>query len=164
MTDQFDNQIKAIATVRFVARTLCGLSPARFYQLIKVGVFPPPVYDASTRRPFYTEDQQRECIEVRRRNCGINGKPVMFYARRIGGAEPIARSRPRKPASSRQQAEHSDLIDSLRGLGLTNITVKGVAMAVKQLFPRGVAMVPESELIRAVFLHLKRQDQADNVG
>ena len=74
---------KAIVNVAEMAR-MCGLSRARFYQLVKEGVFPPPLYRIDNRRPYYVEAMQEVCLEVRRRNCGINGRPVMFYARRFG--------------------------------------------------------------------------------
>ena len=60
-----------------------GLSRQRFHQLVKQGVFPPPVYDIQTRRPHYTEEQQNVCLAVREKNVGINGKVVLFYSRRL---------------------------------------------------------------------------------
>lgn len=72
-------QTKAIVSVAEMAR-MVGFSRARFYQLIQAGTFPSPVYDIHTRRPTYTEDQQLVCLDVRRRNCGIDGRPVLFYA------------------------------------------------------------------------------------
>ena len=61
---------------------LVGSSRQRFHQLMKQGVFPPPVYDIQTRRPHYTEEMQNVCLAVREKNVGINGKVVLFYARR----------------------------------------------------------------------------------
>ena len=60
---------------------MVGLSRSRFHQLIGT-TFPWPLYSVSTRRPFYDEELQKCCLEVRRRNCGIDGKPVLFYSRR----------------------------------------------------------------------------------
>src|SRR5436309_15362530 len=76
---QMSEETKAVVTVSEMAR-MCGLSRARFYQLQKAGVFPAPTYQAG--RPVYTEGQQQVCLEVRRRNRGVNGEPVLFYARR----------------------------------------------------------------------------------
>jgi hypothetical protein len=39
-----------------------------------------------------------------------------------------------------------------------------VAAAVKQVFPRGTSGLAEAEVIKAVFLHLKRQDPGDSAG
>jgi hypothetical protein len=74
-------ETKAVVTVSEMAR-MCGLSRARFYQLQKAGIFPLPLYDVSTRRPIYDEKAQKVCLEVRRRNCGVNNKSILFYARR----------------------------------------------------------------------------------
>ena len=153
---------KSIATVRDVCR-MVGLSPARFYGLMKEGIFPYPVYDLQTRRPFYTEEQQLQCLEVRRRNCGINGKPVLFYARRLDAPVALPRA-PRRPAAPRPQTQHSGLLEALRGLGLATATAAQVAAAVKVIFPKGVAGTPEPEVIRAVFLHLKRQNRGGSEG
>src|SRR3990172_921349 len=94
---------KAIVSVAEMAH-MCGLSRARFYQLVKDGVFPPPLYKLETKRPFFTEEMQEVCLEVRRRNSGINGKPVMFYARRFGS--PAMPKPKRTPAVKSNQ--HAD--------------------------------------------------------
>ena len=73
-------QTKAVVTVSEMAR-MVGLSRSRFYQLVEAGVFPQPVYSVANRRPIYVEEAQKVCLEVRRRNCGVNGQPVLFYAR-----------------------------------------------------------------------------------
>ncbi len=136
----------------------CGLSRSRFYQLMGA-TFPWPVYDIATRRPFFTEELQRVCLEVRRRNCGIDGKPVLFYARRI--VMPVKKPRKKTVAAKNDQCD--EMLNGLRSLGLTTVTMPEVAAAVKQLFPQGVTSVDRGEMLRAVFLHLKRQDQSDNV-
>jgi hypothetical protein len=61
---------------------LVGLSRSRFYDLINEGIFPPPMHDKATGRPFYSRKHQEKCLDVRQRNVGVNGKPVMFYAKR----------------------------------------------------------------------------------
>lgn len=76
---------------------MVGLSRGRFYQLVGT-TFPPPIYDVRTRRPFYPPDLQAVCLEVRRRNFGIDGRPVLFYARRMVIA-PTAPSGPRRQPS-----------------------------------------------------------------
>src|SRR5947209_7991692 len=109
---------KIAVSVAEMAR-MVGLSRARFYQLQQAGVFPKPDRDADTGRPFYPEEQQQVCLEVRRRNCGVNGKPVLFYARRTPLAPTTAR--PRKTPAPKKQEQHSDLIDSLQALGLASV-------------------------------------------
>lgn len=77
-----NGETKVAVSVAEMAR-MVGLSRARFYQLIQAGVFPAPERHAETGRPFYGEEAQRTCLEVRRRNCGVNGKLVLFYSRRL---------------------------------------------------------------------------------
>jgi hypothetical protein len=152
---------KAVVSVSEMAR-MVGLSRARFYQLQRAGVFPLPVYDVATRRPAYTEGLQQACLEVRRRNCGVNGKPVLFYARRV----PVvpAPARPRKGAPKPPRNEHADLTDALRGLGLASVTAAQAGTAVREVFPHGAAGVDPAEVVRAVFLHLRRSASGGKVG
>jgi hypothetical protein len=71
-------QTKAVVTVAEMAH-MCGLSRARFYQLVNEGVFPPPLYRIETRRPFFTQEMQETCLE----SCavalaGSTADPVLF--------------------------------------------------------------------------------------
>ena len=145
-------ELKAAVTVAEMAR-MCGLSRARFYQLIGTA-FPFPVYDVSTRRPFYVEELQKLCLEVRRRNCGIDGKPVLFYARR--GATTTAK-RPMKLTKVKSVAStvSAELLDGLRALGLI-VTSAQVEAAIKEVFPSGTHGVVSSEVVRSVFIYLKK--------
>jgi hypothetical protein len=152
---------KAVVTVSEMAR-MVGLSRARFYQLLKAGVFPQPERDAGTGRPFFNEDLQKACLEVRRRNCGADGRPVLFYARR--GPVTPAPARPRKVTPKPPKNEHADLTDALRGLGLVSVTAAQVGAAVGELFPQGTAGVDAAEVVRAVFLRLRRKDSGGKVG
>ena len=153
-----ENQTKAAVSVAEMARML-GLSRARFYQLVG-STFPWPQYDLATRRPFYNEELQRVCLDVRRQNCGIDGRPLLFYARRPTTAPPLRK--PRKAAAASDD-RHADLVDGLKGLGLAAATAAQVAEAVKELYPNGASDVPQGELVRAVFLYLRRQNSRDNV-
>ena len=152
--------VKEAVSVAEMARMI-GLSRARFYQLIG-STFPPPIYDVETRRPYYSSDLQAKCLDVRHRNCGIDGKPVLFYARRMG----IAPSRPRP--SQRKTAvvndQHRDLTEGLKSLGLVDVTAAQVGATVKQLYPCGVKDVDEGEVLRSVFLAIQRRDTADNLA
>jgi hypothetical protein len=71
---------KTVVTIVEMSR-MVGLSNARFRQLIG-STFPCPLYTETTHRPYYTEDMQLICLEVRRRNLGIDGQPVFFYTPR----------------------------------------------------------------------------------
>jgi hypothetical protein len=162
-----ERQTKAVVTVAEMAR-MVGLSRARFYQLVAAGTFPQPLYDMSTKRPHYVEEQQVVCLEVRRRNCGVDGKPVLFYARRVGAGAPRAsttasastpapRSRPTKPPED-------PLVASIKALGLTSVTAAEVRAAVAEVFPKGVTGIDQGTVVRAVFLRLKCRNPADSAG
>ena len=64
-----NDRMKSAVSLSDLARQL-NLSRQRLHQLVQAGTFPPPVYDVRTRRPFYTEELQRICLEVRQRNFG----------------------------------------------------------------------------------------------
>src|ERR1700675_2261034 len=111
MSEQIET--KAAVTVAEMAR-MCGLSRSRFYQLIGTA-FPQPERQPETGRPIYTEEQQQVCLEVRRRNCGIDGKAVLFYARRLGTTP--ATKNPPKPKLEPKSKDVSALVDGLNSLG-----------------------------------------------
>lgn len=144
---------KAVVTVSEMAR-MVGLSRARFYELVEAGVFPHPVYCVSTRRPMYVEELQTICLNVRRKNLGINGKPVLFYSRGHRASTPTVK--PSKPpvAKPKPTAAHADLIDGLSALGLVATTAQ-VGEAVAALYPAGVNGTDRGQVLRAVFLRLK---------
>jgi hypothetical protein len=152
-----DVPTKAIVSVSEMAR-MVGLSRARFYQLLGSG-FPLPLYDVSTRRPFYVEEMQKVCLEVRRRNCGIDGKPILFYARRSLTMTPSGRVK-----GPRRTSKHAELIEGLRGLGLGAITEQQIEAALKNMYPSGTSGVSDTEVLRRVFLSIKRQNSGDNLG
>ena len=153
------DETKAVVTVSEMAR-MVGLSRARFYQLQKAGVFPAPSYQAG--RPVYTEDQQKLCLEVRRKNRGINGEPVLFYARRRG-TEPTRRT-PRASKPVPKNKDIASLLDGLNALGLTTTTAAQVVDVTKQLFPQGTKGLDQAEVLRVVFLHVQRRDAGGNEG
>ena len=72
---------------------------------------------------------------------------------------------PKKPKKSKPAAiaQHADLLDGLRSLGLTTVTAAQVTSVSEELYPSGTVGVDQGEVLRAVFLHLKRQNSADNV-
>jgi hypothetical protein len=149
---------KAAVTVAEMAR-MVGLSRSRFYQLLGTA-FPAPERRPGTGRPMYTEELQKVCLEVRKRNCGIDGQPVLFYARR-----PAAPARPRAAKAKRkaQGEEVSALVGGLSALGLTTATTGQVRRLTEELFPQGTAGTDPGEVLRAVFLGLRRRGTAANV-
>ena len=141
---------KTAVSVAEMAR-MVGLSRSRFYQLLGTA-FPHPIYDLATRRPFYTPELQEVCLEVRRQNCGVDGKPVLFHRR---GAD-IAPANPKPPKrKATSDRRHKDLLAGLKSLGMVGVTVAQVQAVMKTLH---VAEKGNGEVLRAVFLALKRQD------
>jgi hypothetical protein len=116
-------------------------------------VFPRPERQAETNRPFYSEEQQKAVLDVRRRNCGVNGQAVLFYARRLPSGTTPAKPRRAKPMPKVEP--HADLLASLQALGLTGVTAGHVADAVGVVFPNGTVGVDQGEVVRAVFLKFK---------
>jgi len=156
MNDQF----KTAVNVAEMSRML-NLSRSRFYQLIGTA-FPEPSRDENGR-PYYDEEQQRLCLEVRRRNCGVDGKPVLFYAAR--GTTPTVTRKSRKVQDRRMSNnKYTDILDGVKALGITTATMEQVATAVEQSFPNGTDGVDPGEIIRAAFLSIRRQNPSDNLG
>lgn len=153
-------QTKVVVSVAEMAR-MVGLSRARFYQLIG-SAFPEPIYDVTTRRPLYTEEMQRICLDVRRRNCGIDGKPIMFYGRRLFTQPPKAKAP--KPKLEVKGKDVAALVDGLNALGLTTATAAQVERVTQELYPAGTAGLDQGEVLRAVFLAIRRQNSGDNAG
>ena len=146
------DETKAVVSVSEMAR-MVRLSRARFYQLQKAGVFPAPSYQAG--RPVYTEDQQQVCLEVRRKNRGVNGEPVLFCARRRG-TEPPRRNKRADPIPAKNK-DIAALLDGLNALGLTTATAAQAVEVTEELFPQGTTSLDQAEVLRAVFLHLKSE-------
>src|ERR1700675_373057 len=146
MSEQIET--KAAVTVAEMAR-MCGLSRSRFYQLIGTA-FPQPERQPETGRPIYTEEQQQVCLEVRRRNCGIDGKPVLFYARRLPSA-PVKPRTP-KPKLEAKKGDVLALVEGLNALGLATATAAMVQRITEELYPKGTEGLDQGEVLRAVFL------------
>jgi hypothetical protein len=138
-------ETKTAVSVAEMAR-MVGLSRARFYQLIGTA-FPHPRFWIESKRPFYDEEMQKTCLEVRRRNCGIDGKPIMFYCRHAPKAMP-------KKRPAHVQKLNIELLEGLKSLGLV-LSSAQVEAAIKNLFPRGIEHVDQGEVIRSLFIHLK---------
>lgn len=153
-------QTKAVVTVSQMAR-MVGLSRARFYQLVEAGVFPSPVYFVANRRPFFDESMQKVCLEVRRSNCGINGQPVLFYSvGHLPQNSGVVSKRSPKPA--KPKADHADIIEGIAALGL-NPTAQQVQSAFQTLYPTGINHHDRGDVLRSVFLYIKRHNSTDNV-
>lgn len=128
--------------------SLCQLSRSRFHALVREGIFPRAVQPGEGKRPYYTQELIQQCLDIRRTGIGQNGRVVLFN-RRTG-----KKADRKRPAAQPPTAEHPELVESLRSLGLT-ATGQAVAAAVQVVFPGGIEGVDQGEVVRKVFLHLQ---------
>lgn len=136
---------------------MVGLSRARFYQLVRRGTFPPADQDAMTARPCYFEEKQRQILEARRRNCGVDGIAILFYSRRRDLGQTKTPERPRKPKPASNQ--YADVIGYLEGANIT-MTVAQVEALVKEM-PNGTCSDTE-DIIQAIIKHRHGQKTSGN--
>jgi predicted DNA-binding transcriptional regulator AlpA len=156
------NLTKQIVSVTEMAR-MCGLSRARFYQLMNDGIFPSPSRNPETNRPFFDQEQQEQCLQVRRTNQGANGKAVMFYGFRAPGPQqPAKRKRLPNSKSSRNTANRDPVVTDLRHgltqLGITGIDDARIRQALIDTYPDGHLGIDGAELLRTVFARLSQED------
>jgi hypothetical protein len=133
---------EAICSVSEMARKL-GLSRARFYQLVKSGVFPPP-FRFEAKRPFYSCDLQEKCLAIRKTGVGFNGLPVLFNQRR-----------PRGKAHQEPTRQYDGFVAALNNMGL-KVTASNVKHAVQALYPAGLEPAHDpSEVLRNLFQYFR---------
>ena len=132
---------------------MVGLSRPRFYQLVDKGTFPVADRDPLSNRPCYLEEKQRQILEARHRNRGVDGKPVLFYSPR----KDAGKKKSTRPVKQPKTNKFTDLVDGLAELNVTT-TVAQIKPLVTELFPLGIDGVDIGDVIRAVFLKIKRQN------
>jgi NaMN:DMB phosphoribosyltransferase len=125
---------------------MLGISKTRYYTLQRRGIFPDP-QRTSSNRPVFDQEQVQKCVEVVRSRVGINGEPILF------NRKPAQEPSKKRPATVK--SKHDDLIAALGSLGLSP-TVEQVTAALATL-PNNGGDMNEPALIKAVFLHLKKQ-------
>lgn len=145
-TSVSDESERAAVAVSAVA-AMCQLSRSRFHSLVRAGVFPKPVQPGGGKRPYYTPELVRQCIDIRRTGIGADGKVVMFNRRPDKAPH-------RQPPGTPPPADYTELVESLKSLGLA-VTGEVIGAAVGALFPAGTGGVEHGELVRRVFLHLQ---------
>ena len=145
--------LKAVCSVIEMIRTL-ELSPARFYQLLERGIFPPPIYDLRTKRPFYNFELQQACLEVRESNLGFNGQYCLFYSKRHTKQEANSEKSCRK--SKGQNSLLDEFAQTLCRMGLTVDAAK-VGTAIERLYPEGIEGKDHGIIVRDLFRHFKTE-------
>jgi len=135
---------------RFITVTelceLIGLSKNRFYALQKAGIFPAPLRSPLNNRPVFDSALVEQCLGIVRHRIGANGAPWVPNRK-----NPSVKRAPQKASGDR----HRGLIEALSSLGLTATAVQ-VDQALAKL-PEGGAGLEEPEVIRQVFLELRKQ-------
>ena len=146
------DELRDAVSVADMARMI-HLSRSRFYQLMGTA-FPLPKRDGFGR-PFFDRQQQEQILEARRKNVGLDGKPILFRSPR--SAQGLTRKK--KPTPTQ---EHKDILVAVRELGVEQANSKHISHALAHLFPDGQLPPDRRDLIRQVFLFLNRQFSADN--
>jgi len=144
---------KAAATVTEVA-ALCQLSRSRFHELVRAGVFPGPVQNGPANRPIYTRELIGRCLEIRQTGVGLNGI-VVFNQKRASRATAKRAQRAAAPVAPKESA-YSPLVAGLRSLGMTDVPESQIEKIAVTLFPDGLGGHDLGDVIRAVFLELKK--------
>lgn len=146
---------------------LLNLSRSRFYQLMSENIFLPPIYSTNSKRPFYTKEIAERNLVVKKNNTGVNGKVVLFYTSR--NSSPLL---PRKKKYQKDKINnistednHTDNIrEGLSALGLDGVSDSQIESAVKKCFPEGTDNIDFGEILRQVFLSIRRWNTTDNVN
>lgn len=149
MIESLKNQRAAISVAQMCK--LIGMSRSQFHSHVRRGTFHPPLYLIENKRPFYTASMAEENLTTRQTGIGVNGQFVLFYERRLPG-----QTKPRQ--GDRAKPGHAKLLGSLRSLGLETVSPEQVQAALSAFFPSGTNGHDETEVLRAVFRHMKRSE------
>jgi len=155
------NSRKAFCSVSEMARIL-RLSRARFYQLTEKGKFPPAIYDIQTKRPYYNQDLQEICINIKNSNIAFDNTPMLFYSPRKKKAEDQNIPTPSKKVNPSKQLnpQYEDWVETLQQMGLRHVTYDQVETAVKELY---AGDLPEDEgtILREIYQYIKKNIKND---
>ena len=135
---------------------MVGLSRARFYQLLGTAFPLPPLRRGDPKRPYYPPELQQVCLDVRqtklRHRRQADPVPPAGKGGRTRETEAVeAESRPTTAATG-------TCWTGCGRWGMAGVTAAEVEKALKELHVSDSALKDKGEVLRAVFLHLKRQD------
>ena len=155
--------IPAVLSITSMAKLL-HISRSRFYQLINQGILLPPVYSLKSKRPFYTQELAQRNLEVKRSNVGINGEICLFYCNRniISPAKKETFNKKSKKIDN-PEIDYSELKEGLKTLGLIEVKSSQIQSAISECFPDGTENTEDGEVLRTIFLSIKRRNSTDNV-
>ena len=138
---------------------MAGLSRARFYQLVKKGAFPVADKDQISGRSCYLAEKQQQILESRRKKCGIDGNPILFYSRRSDSGKPKIKS----ISPNLQSKAIANILESLAALNV-KISIEKLQSLLIESYPQGIDQIDPGEVVRTLFLCIKRQNSTDNLG
>lgn len=150
------NQENCMKTMTEMAKSL-NLSRTRFHALVKDGYFPQPKRADNSSRPYFDNELQDLCFEVKRTRKGVNGKVIVFQ-RKPGEEKSLSSHKVlTKPPKEKQKMSEKlkTLMTSLKDFGL-DVDREKVEQAVAALYPEGIDSVPMEEVVRAVFVELAK--------
>jgi len=141
-----DNNTQIQCPVNFTAMAeMLKLSRIRLYQLIEKGVFPKPPKNQLTKRPYYTPELQKKCLEIRKTGIGFNGKSVIFNTKRKNKID----------LDPGFYEFCGDLVETLKNMGF-KVTRDKVKNALQAIRPNGLKQfVINADLIRDLFGYFK---------
>lgn len=120
---------------------LLGISKTRLRDLIRDGIFPEPLRNASNNRPYFSHQLTEDCRQVIKTRVGVNGQPYT----------PNRKHKAKSGTTTNHRSRNDSLTVSLAGLGL-NASAKQIDEAMKTL-PKGL---DEGEIVKQVFLRLRQ--------
>ena len=148
MSDNKSSNLKPIVSVQELCQML-QLSRSRYYQLIDSGFLPKPLIDDRSKRPYYDQDLQQKCLEIRETGIGANGTIMLWYSPRKKNAQ-SKQSKTLKKIDSQAK----EMTDTLNSMGL-DCSTREVQKALSELYPDGTKGVETGLVIRELFRLLK---------
>jgi len=143
--------------------SLMNISRSRYYQILSEGLILPPIYSPNSKRPYFTREMAISNLEVKKNNIGINGNICIFYnCNRASYSS--AKNNAAKKEKKTTTTKHTDLIEGLNCLGLSDIKPSQIDNVLKKCYPNGTGNIEEGEILRRVFCQIKAQNSEDNVN
>ena len=115
--------------------------------------------DQISGRSCYLAEKQQQILESRRKNCGIDGNPILFYSRRSDSGRPKIKS----VSPNLQSKAITNILESLTSLNV-KISTEKLQSLLMESYPQGIDQIDPGEVVRTLFLRIKRQNSTDNLG
>ena len=140
------NNNPAIYSIKAICKLL-KISRSQFWNLQKSGLFPECLKDKISGRHYFNEELKDICMEVRKTAIGINGAYHLFYDPRKNSDKP-------RKLKSQNNGEMSDYLGTLQGMGITDISVKDVELALLNVYQDDVPS-EEGIIVRDLYRYFR---------